>query len=42
MAILLSQLVSDNSGPSLLKEALDSKDLSFVKSLPFSSSNPFK
>lgn len=40
--VILSQLVSDGSSGTLLKAALDSKDLNFTKRLPFRGDQPFR
>ena len=42
MTILLSQLLSDSSSNSHLKMVLDSKDLNFIRSLPFRPEHPFR
>lgn len=42
MQLLLSQLISDGSGPSLLKAILEKNDLDFLRRLPFKPDHPFR
>lgn len=42
MSLLLSQLISDNSGPGLIKAVLDQKDLNYLRTLPLRPDHPFR
>lgn len=42
MGLILSQLLSDNSGPGMLKIILEHKDLYFLRTIPFRPNHPYR
>jgi hypothetical protein len=42
MGLMLSQLLSDNTGPGILKSILEHKDLYFLRTIPFRHNHPYR
>jgi hypothetical protein len=42
MGLMLTQLLSDNTGPGLLKSIMEHKDLYFLRTIQFRSNHPFR